>query len=302
MTPAVPVITGPTAAGKSALAMAIARATGAVLVCADSRQVYRGFDVGTAKPSPTERAEVLHHGIDIADPGDRWHAARWATAARSWIAEARRAGRPVLVVGGTGLGIRALAAPLFEEPPLDPAARARLAADLAPLDTATLRARVAADDPARAHLGRAQLLRALEVATLTGVTQSTLMAAGPSVPPIPLAYAVVDPGPALADRIAARTARMFDEGWLEEVVALRRHVPATAPAWKATGYEHVAALADGRLSRDAATEAIVVATRQYAKRQRTWQRHQLPPSDVIRLDPDAPDARGRALAWFEEFA
>lgn len=298
----VAVITGPTAAGKSALAMTIADATGAWIVSADSRQVYRGFDIGTAKPSHDDRARVRHEGIDIAEPTDRWHAARWATAARRWIAEARAAGAPVLIVGGTGLWIRALAEPLFDEPPLDPDARARLAAELAPLDTAALRARVAAIDPARAHLGRAQLLRAVEVAELTGRTQSALMADGPSAPPVPLRYLVVDPGLVLRDRIAARTARMFDAGWVDEARHLRTVVPASAPAWKATGYEQVAALADGRISHAAALDAVVIATRQYAKRQRTWQRHQLPPSLVTRLDPDRPRASDEALAWFQESA
>lgn len=302
MTRRVAVLTGPTAAGKSALAMAIARATGAVLISADSRQVYRGFDIGTAKPSATDRAEVLHRGLDIAEPTDRWHAARWATAARGWIAEAGLERRPVLIVGGTGLWIRALAEPLFDEPPLDPVARAALASELAVLDTATLRSRVEAVDPARAHLGRAQLLRALEVATLTGVPQSTLMAAGPSAPPLPLAYAVVDPGPVLAARIADRTTAMFDAGWVDEVAALARRVPAGAPAWKATGYDQVAAVAAGRMSRAAALEAVTIATRQYAKRQRTWQRHQLPPDAVTRLNPDAADVAARALDWFQEFA
>jgi tRNA dimethylallyltransferase len=296
----VPVLTGPTAAGKSALAMAVARATGAMLVSADSRQVYRGFDIGTAKPSATDRAEVLHEGLDVAEATDRWHAARWADAARTWIANARAAGRPVLIVGGTGLWVRALATPLFDEPPLDPDARAALAAELAGLDTETLRARVAAIDPPRAHLGRAQLLRALEVATLTGTPQSVLMAAGPSVPAIPVRTLVVDPGPVLRDRIAARTDAMLHLGWADEARALREVVPPGAPAWKATGYAQVLAALDRRVSWATARDAIVTDTRQYAKRQRTWLRHQVPADGVMRLNPDAPDAFARALAWFQE--
>jgi tRNA dimethylallyltransferase len=296
----VAVITGPTAAGKSAIAMRVARDTGARIISADSRQVYRGFDIGTAKPSVVDRAAVAHEGLDVAEPTDRWHAARWAEAARGWIASARDAGVPVLIVGGTGLWIRSLAEPLFQEPPLDPEARAALAAELAPLDTDTLRARVAVLDPLRAHLGRAQLLRALEIATLTGRAHSTLLAAGSLVPGIPLRYLVVDPGPVLRERIALRAAHMLESGWVEEARALRSRVPANAAAWKATGYEPVAALAEGRLSREVATDAIVIATRQYAKRQRTWQRHQLPATHVTRLDPDIPEAGARALAWFEE--
>lgn len=298
----VAVLAGPTAAGKSALAMGIARATGAVLISADSRQVYRGFDIGTAKPSAADRAEVLHEGLDVADPSDRWHAARWAEAARGWMAAAQAGGRPVLVVGGTGLWMRALASPLFDEPPLDPAARDALAAELSRLDTDTLRARVAVLDPPRAHLGRAQLLRALEVATLTGTPQSVLMAAGPSAPPVPMRTMVVDPGPVLRDRIASRTDDMLAQGWAEEARALRDTVPPTAPAWKATGYAHVLAALDGRVSWAAARDQIVTDTRQYAKRQRTWFRHQVAAERVVRLNPDAPNAMAQAIAWFQEFS
>lgn len=297
----VAVITGPTAAGKSALAMAVARATGAWILSADSRQVYRGFDIGTAKPSAADRADVRHEGIDVADATDRWHAARWAEAARGWIADATRAGAPVLLVGGTGLWIRALASPLFDEPPIDEAARAALAESLSDVPTEALRERVREVDPPRAHLGRAQLLRALEVATLTGSAQSVLMAAGPSAPAVPLRYLVVDPGPVLRERIAARTDAMLAAGWLDEVRRLRQSVPPGAAAFKATGYEYLVAVDDGRLTATAARDAIVTATRQYAKRQRTWCRHQLPVADVVRLDPDAPDAAARALAWFQEF-
>jgi tRNA dimethylallyltransferase len=296
----VPVIVGPTAAGKSALAMHVAEATGALLISADSRQVYRGFDIGTAKPSPDDQRRVAHEGLDVADATDRWHAARWAEAARGWISRARAAGRPVLIVGGTGLWVRALAEPLFNEPSLDPDARAALAAELAPLETEVLRERVRALDPARAHLGRAQLLRAIEVATLSGVPQSVLMAEPPAAPAVPLQYLVVDPGPVLRDRIATRTAAMLQTGWVDEVRALRDRVPPDAPAWHATGYDLVAEVVAGTRTIDAAREAIVIATRQYAKRQRTWNRHQLPADRVHLLSPDQSDARARALAWFQE--
>src|SRR5687768_8492956 len=157
------VICGPTAAGKSAVALALAERFGGTIISADSRQVYRGFDVGTAKPGEVERARVPHRGIDVADPEERYSAARWATSAQQWIDEATAGGRTPLFVGGTGLYIRALATGLFEEPPLDPARRAALGSVLAAMPTEAIREWCAAVDPSIAHLGRAQLLRAVEI-------------------------------------------------------------------------------------------------------------------------------------------
>src|ERR1700694_5230184 len=133
------VITGPTAAGKTVLAIRLAERHRAVIISADSRQIYRGFDVGTAKPTPSERARVPHRGVDVADPTERYSAAAWAAAATGWIEEARREKRDVVIVGGTGFYVRALFAPLFAEPQLDPARRASLQRELAALPLAELR-------------------------------------------------------------------------------------------------------------------------------------------------------------------
>jgi tRNA dimethylallyltransferase len=294
------IVVGPTAAGKSALALALAERTGAAIVSADSRQVYRGFDVGTAKPTAAERARVPHYGLDVADPAERWSAARFAEAAETWLADAAAAGRPPLVVGGTGFWLRALVAPLFEEPPLDPERRRALEHALAPLPTAELARWVRALDPPRAHLGRTQLLRAVEVALLTGRPISAWHAAAPTRPPRPARYLLVDPGrAALAERIATRTAAMLEAGWGEEVRVLQAMVPPDAPAWNATGYDEVRRWVAGDASRSETETAIVIATRQYAKRQRTWFRHQLAGADVTPLDPAAPDALARAVAWWE---
>jgi tRNA dimethylallyltransferase len=293
-----PAIVGPTAAGKSAVALALARAAGAALVSADSRQLYRGFDVGTAKPTAAERGEVSHYGVDVADPAERWSAARWADACEGWVADADARGTPPLLVGGTGLYLRALAAPLFAEPALDPARRAALAAALAPMPLGELRRWVAVLDPARAHLQRTQLLRAAEVALLTGERISTLHARLARPPRFAVRYLVVDPGPVLADRIAARVDAMLDAGWLDEVRALAATVPRDAPAWRASGYGTWRAHLDGALSFRAARERVVIETRQYAKRQRTWLRHQLGDAPVLRVDPGEPDAGAAALAWW----
>jgi len=293
------VICGPTAGGKSAFVLALAESIPLAVISADSRQVYRGFDIGTAKPTPGERARVPHYGIDVAAPTERYSAAAWAEGAAAWIAEARAMGRSPAIVGGTGFYIRALASPLFREPPLDPMRRAELAAELAPLDLAELRRRVARVDPPRARLGRAQLLRALEVATLTGRPLSEWHAERAGAAPRAARYLVIDPGPPLAARIAARVQRMLAAGWEHEVERLAAAVPAEAPAWNATGYATVRDLVRGKIGRATAVEKVTIATRQYAKRQRTWFRHQLAGARVTRLDPEREDALERARAWWE---
>ncbi|HEY0776529.1 MAG TPA: tRNA (adenosine(37)-N6)-dimethylallyltransferase MiaA [Gemmatirosa sp.] len=291
-------IVGPTGAGKSALALALAERVGAAIVSADSRQLYRRFDVGTAKPTPAERARVPHHGIDVADPTERWSAARWADAAEQWIAACDDAGRPPLLVGGTGFYLRALSEPLFEEPPLDGARRAVLARELDALSTDALRARVAAADPELAGTQRAQLMRAAEVMTLTGVPLSVWRRRAARPARLALRYLVVDPGPSLADRLARRTDAMLATGWLAEVERLAADIPHDAPAWHATGYDVWRAHLRGVLPFSTARDRVVIATRQYAKRQRTWFRHQLPPACVRHVDPMRDDALDVALAWW----
>ena len=293
-----PILCGPTAAGKSALAMRLAETRALTIVSADSRQVYRGFDVGTAKPTPVERARVPHRGIDVAEPTARFSAWEWAECATRWIADASAAGRPALVVGGTGFYVRALVEPLFEAPAMDAARRVRLDAHLEGMSSAELRRWAAALDPARAHLGRTQLLRAVETALLTGERLSTLHRARARTGGLAARYLVVDPGPRLAGRIAARIDTMFAAGWVEEVEALRQRVPPDAPAWNACGYDAVRAMVEGRMTPAAAREAVLIHTRQYAKRQRTWFRHQLPPDRTVRLDPDDPSAFERLTTWW----
>ena len=256
-----------------------------VIISADSRQVYRGFDIGTAKPSATEQSRVPHRGIDVADPIERYSAASWADAADEWIESAQVNARRPLVVGGTGLYLRALFDRLFEEPPLDGARRQALQTELAALDTSELRRWVETIDPARAHLGRTQLLRAVEIALLSGHRVSDLHRDRARLARWRPRYLVVDPGIALAQRISDRLDEMFDNGWPEEVQRLMQIVPPDAPAWNATGYDAVRRMVLGQLSVAAAREAILVSTRQYAKRQRTWFRHHLPDAAVTRLDP-----------------
>jgi tRNA dimethylallyltransferase len=292
------VITGPTAAGTSAIAMHLAERHGAVIVSADSRQIYRGFDIGTAKPTGVERARVPHRGVDVADPTERYSAAVWSESATCWIEEARGAGREVLVVGGTGFYLRALFAPLFDEPQLDPQRRAALQRALDTLPLAELQRWCTTLDPARAHFGRAQLLRAVEVALLSGERLSSLHAREARPPRWRARYLVVDPGAVLGERIAKRIDAMFEAGWVDEVRRLSLAVAAGAPAWNAAGYEAVREVVTGASSLDAARERAIIETRQYAKRQRTWLRHQLGGSPVLQINPDDNDAIARAERWW----
>ena len=267
------------------------------IISADSRQVYRGFDAGTAKPTREERTRVPHEGIDIVAPTERYSAAAWAHAAEQWIDRARAGGRRPLVVGGTGLYLRALFEGLFEEPLLESARRRALERQLSGLTLAELRRWTEALDPARAHLGRTQLLRAIEIALLSGARVSDLHREQARDPRWRPSYLLVDPGPSLALRMAARIDTMLANGWLDEVHRLMQTVPADAPAWKSTGYDALRQWARGERSRESALETILIQTRQYAKRQRTWFRHQLPAGRVTRLDAAARDWPDVAAAW-----
>jgi len=299
--PALRIIAGPTGAGKSALAMALALRHGARIISADSRQIYRGFDIGTAKPSRDEQRRVPHAGLDVADPTERWNAARWALEAAIWLAEDAERRRPSIVVGGTGLWLQALVRPLADEPPMDPVRRAATQDFLKGMPTEALRSMVERLDPPRAHLGRAQLLRAAEVAMVSGERLSDWHAKGSTRPARAARWLIVDPGPALAERLDRRREQMLVEGWLDEVRQLMEHVPAEAPAWNACGYREIREHSEGARPLADALDAVRISTRQYAKRQRTWFRNQLDDvGPVTRLDPAAPDALAVAERWFSE--
>jgi tRNA dimethylallyltransferase len=286
--------------------MWLARSHLLTIISADSRQIYRGFDVGTAKPTRGEQKAVPHRGIDVVAPTDRYSAAAWANAADVWIADARAAGRTPLVVGGSGFYLQALFGSLFEEPLIDSERRARVELFLGRMSGSELVRWAAALDPARAHLGRAQLVRAVEIALLTGSRVSVLHRERARPPRHTARYLVVDPGPELPARIETRIDAMLD-GWTREVRELIAEVPPDAPAWNATGYRTVRGLVSGVerpgtngwvTSREDAVRTIVTRTRQYAKRQRTWFRHQLPAERVTRVDPSATDWMGRVERWW----
>ena len=299
------IICGPTAAGKSAVALELAELYGASIVSADSRQIYCGFAIGTAKPTREECARVTHYGIDVAEPEERFSAARWAVEADEWIESAGEIEKEPIIVGGTGLYIKALVQPLFSAPELDEARRSDLARELETKSIADLRRWCNELDPPRAHLGRTQLVRAIETAILSGkrisdlhsLHNATEAATEPSVSPT---YLVVDPGPSLAGRIEARVEAMLDSGWIEEVEELSRKVAPDAPAWKASGYAAIRQHVEGDLDLSTARERVIIETRQYAKRQRTWFRHQLPSAAVTHLNPEDSRAQAVVREWWEK--
>lgn len=294
------IVVGPTAAGKSAIAMQLAHEFGLAIISADSRQIYAGFDIGTAKPTPEERARVPHFGIDILDPSRRYSAHQFAHDAKEWTQAAARDGRESVVVGGTGFYVRALVEPLDLMPSLDADRRVQMEGFLSTLSGDEIERWCRRLDPARASLGRTQRLRAIETALLSGTRVSDWHGRQDSGTRRDTdRYLLVDPGALLAERIELRVRSMVTEGWVDETARLAARVPLDAPAWKASGYATMLAVVNNAVPLRVAVERIVVETRQYAKRQRTWFRHQLPSEQVTQLDPTAPDAFERARMWWE---
>jgi tRNA dimethylallyltransferase len=279
--PRIVCLVGPTASGKSALALEVAERLGAEIVSADSRQLYRGLDVGTAKPTPAERALVPHHCLDLADAGAVFDAAHFRAAASAAIADVVGRGRPVLVVGGTGLYVRVLLRGLCAAPPRAPALRETLAERMAARGAEVMHRGLAAIDPEAARRisprDGVRVVRALEVALATGTPLSTWQArhAFAESPYESLIVGLSRPTPELDRRIAARAEAMLAAGFLDEVRALRaRGLSPDLPALRAVGYREMLACVEGRLDEAAALAATVRATRQFAKRQRTWFRRE----------------------------
>jgi tRNA dimethylallyltransferase len=275
LTPSILVILGPTACGKSDAAMAVARETGAEILSADSMQVYRGMDVGTAKPSPAERAEVRHHLIDVVDPDQPFTVARFVEAADEAIADAKRRNVPLIVTGGTPLYYKALFEGLFGGPGADEDVRTRLRA----MTNAELHERLRTVDPSaasRIHENDIKrLVRALEVFELTGQPISSFQNewSQPQRRHEAVWVGLAWDKDALNLRINARVKSMVAAGWLDEVRGLLSRYPALShTAAEATGYAELIRHARGELSLDDAVEQIKIATRQLARRQMKWLR------------------------------
>ena len=270
------VVVGPTAAGKTALADALATRLPLTVISADARQVYRGLDIGTDKPNAEVRRRAPHLGLDLVGVGERYSAGRFAADAAGWIDQVRGSGRTPVVVGGTGFYIRALGDGLFQEPDLDPDRREALRGWTEGLDTGALVRWAGRLDPRFGGGGRQRAARAIEVALLTGHALSHWQDVARETGAIrPWYIQLTLPRDVLHRRIADRVDRMLAEGLVDEVRGvLASGVAPDAPGLDAVGYREVVAAERGELAWNDVREAIVIATRQYAKRQETWFRNQ----------------------------
>jgi tRNA dimethylallyltransferase len=275
-------VVGPTASGKSALALRLARELGGEIVSADSMQIYRGFDIGTGKPSAAERALVPHHFLDVAAPLETWDAARWAAEAAGVIADVRARGKVPIVCGGSFLWVRALIYGLADAPRGDEQLRARHRALVESEGRPALHARLAEVDPASAARlapnDFVRVSRALEVFELTGVPLSQVQAAhGFREQRLPARLVGVARERAELDSlILARVRAMLSAGFVREVEGLIAAGLGEARAMGSVGYRQVReALTAGTAGDEAAlADAIVRSTRVFARRQRTWLRDQ----------------------------
>jgi tRNA dimethylallyltransferase len=295
---------GPTACGKSAIAMRLAREIALEIVSIDSAQVYRGMDIGTAKPSAAERAQVPHHLIDLRDPSEPYSAADFVRDATRAIEAIRARGRLPVVVGGTMLYARALREGLSALPSADREVRARIEARAREIGWPALHAELARVDPAAAQRlppnDSQRIQRALEVFELTGVPLSQLQA-NPQKPALALATIALVPADRaeLHRRIERRFDAMLAAGFLDEVRALmaRGDLDPDLPSMRSVGYRqawlHLAQATPFAAFRAAA----IAATRQLAKRQITWLRSM---KDAVAVDPFAPDAFERVKALVTE--
>ena len=297
-----PILVGPTGIGKTAVALALGSIWQIEVVSADSRQVYRGLDIATAKPTARERQRVAHHLIDVIRPGERYSAGRFALEAVASMAAIRQRGHLPVVVGGTGLYVKALVHGLFAEPPLDRPRRDQMTAVTAVMDHATLVRWASRLDRAFAgDGGRHRAARAIEIAMLTGYPLSWWQrSAAVQGSVTPWIVRLTAPRPILHQRIQSRTEEMVRRGLVEEVAAaLAEGAPAHGAGMDGVGVREAVAVLHGEMERDALIDAIATSTRQYAKRQETWFRHQLGGS-VLTLDATRPAeqvAAAIAAAW-----
>jgi len=299
--PSLTVITGPTASGKSALAVELARRYGGEIVGADSQQVYRHFDIGTAKPSEAERAAVAHHLVSVVEPLEPFSAAEYQRRADAAIADIHARGKRVFVVGGTGMYLRILLHGLVEAPGASPELRAELEALAAAEGREVVHRRLAEVDPETAAKLPPQdlmrVIRALEIHAQTGKPASEFRrehAFAPSRHPFRM-YVLSPPREALYRAIDARTAALFERGLVDEVRSLLGRGYAEAAPMRSVGYVQARAVVDGTLSEREAIEQTAQETRRYAKRQLTWFRKEPgarfvePPYDAV-LEAEAQDA------------
>ena len=296
-----PVIMGPTASGKSALALEIAARLDGEIISADSMQVYRCLDIGTAKPTAEERRRIPHHLIDIADISEKYDVFRFVAEAEKWIADIRAREKTPVVAGGTGLYLRALIYGL-DPMPADAALRAELDRKFDNEEHyGELCALMEKEDP-EDHLkfssNRRKLLRAREVFLLSGQPMVRLQERWKQAPPRPdaVSFTLVWDPEELKRRIARRCHEMLAAGWIEEADHfLRSGLHDSPTAWQVLGYKEIAAYLKGRISRSELPDRIITATWQFARRQNTWFRTQHPEAVRIPMPSNAVDTVLRSL-------
>ncbi|MBR0161386.1 MAG: tRNA (adenosine(37)-N6)-dimethylallyltransferase MiaA [Oscillospiraceae bacterium] len=303
------VIAGPTASGKTALGIALARRLNGEIVSADSMQIYRGMDIGTAKANAWEQAQVPHHLLDILNPGENYSVSRYVEDATLVCEDLFRAGKQPVVVGGTGLYIDSLLLGrcFAGAPAEDTALRGRLGADYDREGGEAMLRRLQAVDPARAQklspTDRRRIIRALEIHTLTGRSMTEHDEESRKQPPAYDALYVVlcfSERAKLYERIERRVDRMCEEGLFEETQKLlTAGVPDESTCMQAIGYRQAAMALRGELSREEAVAQIKQATRRYAKRQMTWfRRHE----EALFLEAEGHTAEELAETVCQRFA
>lgn len=283
-------LAGPTGVGKTAVALDLAEHLGGEIVSADARQVYRHLNIGTAKPTPAERARVPHHLIDFVDPDHRYSAARFRVDAEITLRGIMDRGRRAIVAGGTGLYFKALREGLFEAPETAPEVRERVDRMLEAGGREALMAYLRQHDPqtlARLDPANpARLRRAVEYHLMTDESLAARRQSTP-VPRPPFRYypvVLVRPREELYGRIERRVGSMLEEGWLEEVRGLADQWDFSQPAFEAVGYrEFYSVVREGVNMKDAISR-VITRTRQYAKRQLTWFSHQ---GDWLWVSPES---------------
>ncbi len=292
----VPVLAGPTASGKTALALRLAQELPLEVISADATMVYRGLDIGTDKPSPLERAQVPHHLVDILEPDEAMSVVRFVELAERAIGEVLARGRLPLVVGGTGYYIRALSQGLPTLPPPDPGVQEALWAELKARGPEPLLAELAQESPEDAQrVGRnpRRLVRALEVLRRTGLPPRAFPPRPPAYPYLKL---ILWPERTwLFPRLEARARAQFARGLVEEVRGLLERCPHIPTALQAIGYKEVVGYLQGEYSLEEALERDIRAVKAYAKRQYTWFRYE--PGDVTYLPRGGEEAYGGLRFW-----
>ena len=284
-------LTGPTAVGKTAVGVALARRLDAEIVALDSMTLYRGMDIGTAKPTMAERGEVPHHLIDVLDPWEPASVAGYRDWALAAVATVEARGKRALFVGGTALYLKTLLRGLFDGPGADPALRRRFEEEAERRGDSALHARLATIDPATAARlhphDRRRVVRALEVIAATGQPLSRLQNEHDSPAPAGVAvFALERPRDVLCERIDRRVVAMFADGLIDEVRALHAAPRPPGPAaLQGVGYREVLEHLGGGVGLEVTVERIQARTRQFAKRQATWFRGLV----EVRPWPVAPD-------------